>query len=72
MDGIMDEEYNDIDSEDNKPLCGINEVQSVKIEQKTLYDYDIVEESKTEYNLEENIAEIYTDNGNKILSNDLF
>lgn len=72
MDGIIDENYNDIDSEESKPLCGINEVQATKIEQKNLYDYDIVEESKAECDLEENITNIYTDAGNKILSNDLF
>ncbi len=70
--GIVDENLSDIYSEDDKILLTNKDVRTVKIEQKNLYNYDIVEESKSEYNLEENITDIYTDGGNKILSNDLF
>jgi hypothetical protein len=70
--GIVDEANIDMITEDGNIIGGVHDITSVKIEQKNLYDYDIVEESKSEYNLEENIDEIYTDGGNKILSNNLF
>ena len=70
--GIVDENYDKIESEDGTPIVMPGEIYTTKVERTKVYDSDIVRDSKNNFNLEKRITDIYKDRGNTILSNDLF
>lgn len=71
-DTIVNEDYVQITSQDGTEIDLEESIHVTKIEQKTQYNYDNNEQSKAEFDLEKNISNVYTDNGNMILSNDLY
>lgn len=71
-DGIVTEDSIRVVDEDNKPINLLNGIYTTKVEHTKVYEQDIIEDSKKNFNLETRINNIYSDNGNTILSNDLF
>lgn len=72
-DGLVDEpDVNDIVTEDNKNISLVDGIYVTKVEHTKVYDQDIVKDSKRNFDLNTRIKNIYKDNGNTILSNDLF
>lgn len=69
---ISENNKNIIDENNNNKINDINGILTTKIENKKVYKQDIIEDSKKNFNLEKHINNIYKDNGNRILSNDLF
>jgi len=69
---IISENNKNIIDENNNKINDINGILTTKIENKKVYKQDIIEDSKKNFNLEKHINNIYKDNGNRILSNDLF
>lgn len=70
--GLLTEDSNPMVDENNTSLNLINGIYATKVEHTKVYEQDIVKDSKQNFNLEKRISNIYKDNGNTILSNDLF
>lgn len=70
--GLLTEDSNPMVDENNTSLNLINGIYATKVEHRKVYEQDIVKDSKQNFNLEKRISNIYKDNGNTILSNDLF
>ena len=70
--GLLTEDSNPMTDENGTRLNINNGIYSTKVEHTKVYEQDLVEDSKKNFNLEKHISNIYKDNGNTILSNDLF
>lgn len=70
---IMSEDNKDtIISEDNIIINDANGIYATKVERTNIYRHDNNEDSKKNFDLDTRIKNVYKDQGNTILSNDLF
>lgn len=70
--GLIDEENNDVISEDNREISLIDGIYTTKVEHTKVYKHDNNEDSKKNFDLDTRIKNVYKDYSNTILSNDLF
>jgi hypothetical protein len=70
--GLIDEENNEVVSEDNREISLVNGIYSTKVEHTKVYKHDNIKDSKKNFDLNTRIKNVYKDNGSSILSNDLF
>lgn len=71
--GLIDEPgVNEIVTEDGKQFGLADGTYVTKVEHTKVYEQDIVKDSKNNFDLNTRIKNVYKDNGNTILSNDLF
>lgn len=71
--GLVDElGTKEIVTEDDREFGLADGTYVTKVEHTKVYEQDIVEDSKNNFNLDHHIKNVYKDPGNTILSNDLF
>jgi hypothetical protein len=70
--GIIDEENNDVISEDGREISLVDGTYTTKVEHTKVYKHDNNEDSKKNFDLDTRIKNVYKDYSNTILSNDLF
>lgn len=70
--GLIDEQNNDVVSEDNKEISLVNGTYVTKVEHTKVYNHDNNEDSKKNFDMDTRIKNVYKDYSNTILSNDLF
>jgi hypothetical protein len=70
--GLISEDEFRLADENNLPLNDIDGITTTKREQTRIYKQDAIEVSKANFDLSKRITNIYKDNSNSILSNDLF
>ena len=70
--GLIDEESNDVVSEDNREISLVDGIYTTKVEHTKVYKHDNSEDSKKNFDLDTRIKNVYKDYSNTILSNDLF
>lgn len=70
--GLIDEQNNDVVSEDDKEISLVNGIYVTKVEHTKVYNHDNNEDSKKNFDMDTRIKNVYKDYSNTILSNDLF
>jgi hypothetical protein len=70
--GLIDEESNDIITEDGREISLVDGIYATKVEHTKVYKHDNNEDSKKNFDLDTRIKNVYKDYSNTILSNDLF
>lgn len=71
-DTLTTETTNEMVDEQGNNINLMDGIYTTKVEHTKVYNQDIIKDSKNNFNLEKRITNIYKDNGNTILSNDLF
>jgi hypothetical protein len=70
--GLIDEESNDIITEDGREISLVDGIYATKVEHTKVYKHDNNEDSKKNFDLDTRIKNVYKDYSNTIISNDLF